>query len=106
MVIEFKIHENGFLKSTVSGWFSVPYTGFMNPGNPNYLNVLKNTFGDDPTDFAAKSAVELYDAEAELEKTLMRDLPILQGVIGIETLDVVCVPRSKANMHESQIRFQ
>jgi hypothetical protein len=103
MVTKFLIKNNEFLsRGPVEAWYSTPYRGFKEPGNPDYLNVLKNPYlntlnEDDPAD-------KLSHAVATLRQVLQSDLPVIQRAIGSQ-LSVACVPRSKANMHESQLLF-
>jgi hypothetical protein len=60
-----------------------------NPGNPNYLNVLKNTYNDRPAD-------ELWSAKQELQNTLREDLPQIFHSLGFNVLVVCVVPRARA----------
>ncbi len=98
MVTKFLINNNEFLsRGPVEAWYSTPYLKFKEPGNPDYLNVLKNLRND-------VSADQLSQAVATLRQVLQADLPLIQRAIGSQ-LSVACVPRSKANMHESQLLF-
>lgn len=99
MVTKFLINNNEFLsRGPVEAWYSTPYLKFKEPGNPDYLNVLKNLRND-------VSADQLSQAVATLRQVLQADLPLIQKAIGSQ-LSVACVPRSKANMHESQLLFR
>jgi len=99
MVTKFLIENNEFLsRGPVEAWYSTPYRRFKEPGNPDYLNVIKNLRKDVPED-------QLSQAVATLRQVLQADLPLIQKAIGSQ-LSVMCVPRSKANMHESQLLFR
>lgn len=40
----FTIQKNDFLSHDCTGYFHLYYVGYGQPGNPDYLNTLKNTF--------------------------------------------------------------
>lgn len=60
-----------------------------NPGNPDYLNDLKNTFNDF-TPHKLKPAVQ------QLRSVLTTDLPNIYELFKVESLTVCVVPRAKA----------
>ena len=57
---EFDIEQNAYLTSEIHGYYHQLYTGYGNPENPVFLNILKNTFNSCPIKvlIAAKSSVE------------------------------------------------
>jgi len=69
-------------------YFSIDYVGYKNKGNPDFLNVLKNDFGN-------TSQSNLLKAEMMLKKLLEKELPKLLEKIGKKKLAVCVVPRSK-----------
>ena len=41
---QFTIQKNDFLSHDCTGYFHLYYVGYGQPGNPDYLNTLKNIF--------------------------------------------------------------
>lgn len=72
-----------------------------NPGNPNFLNDLKNTFNDFPEK-------KLQAATQDLYNVLQEDLPKVLRTLDLEELVVCVVPRSKAEnvYHANQQLFR
>ena len=88
MVNFFVLDNNEFLKNKTIGVYDLYYTGYKNPDNPNYLNVLKNTYNDKPDD-------ELSSALNLLYFTLKNDIKEITSKINDE-FTLCCVPRAKA----------
>ena len=65
---EFIITANYFLKKDVRAFYHTDYVGYEKPGNPDYLNRLKNTYG-------GEHSVLLDIAVQELKSALNTDLP-------------------------------
>ncbi len=82
---KFKIYANSeYLKHTIQGYFHTDYVRYGNPGNPDYLNDLKNTFNSYPKEKLHNAATKLYNALKEDLSNFDREF-------------TVCViPRSKA----------
>ncbi|MBN8691294.1 MAG: amidophosphoribosyltransferase [Armatimonadetes bacterium] len=62
---EFEIRRNNFVSRDIKGYYHVDYVRMGNPGNPDYLNVLKNDFGnrnDNDLSRAIKSLEAALDA--------------------------------------------
>jgi len=81
---KFTIYANEFLHCNIQGYYHINYVGFKNPGNPDYLNILKNTFDNIPEN-------KLLHATEQLYEVLKKDLTQFD-----KTLTVCVVPRSKA----------
>lgn len=98
---KFTIFANNYLPINVMAFFHVPYTGMGNPGNPNYLNDLKNTFNDFPQE-------KLQSAVRELKSTLQADLPQVLRSFDYREMVVCVVPRAKAeeSYHVNQQLFR
>ena len=64
----FTILANEYLDRNIQAYYHTDYVGHNNPGNPDYLNTLKNTFGN----FTSE---RLNNACHELETVLMQDIP-------------------------------
>lgn len=98
---EFKIAANNYLERRVDSFYNVPYTRMGNPGNPDYINDLKNTFDD-------FSRAKLDSATHQLGSVLEVDLPSVCESLGYQTLVVCVVPRAKAECEYSpdQQRFR
>jgi len=86
---EFIIERNNFLKSNTIGYYHQIYTGFRQPGNPDFLNTLKNTFDSEPH----KNLIEARDKVIEI---LIDDLPEIMAERSISNCMLVCVPRAKS----------
>lgn len=98
---QFEIFANNYLSIKVTAFFHVPYTGMGNPGNPNYLNDMKNTFNN-------FSQGKLQSAVQELTRTLQADLPKIFKLLGYKKLVVCVIPRAKAekSYHANQQLFR
>jgi hypothetical protein len=100
-MMQFQIQANNYLSRNTNAFYHVPYTGMGNPGNPNYLNVLKNTFNNF-SDHKLRSAVQ------ELRIVLQRDLPQIFQSLGFDLITVCVVHRAKAELayHANQQLFR
>lgn len=85
----FIINTNTFLHSEVNGFYHTTYSRFKTPGNPDYINYLKNTYDSFPLDLLDRSVSELRSA-------LLVDLPKIKAHLKFSSLVVCVVPRSKA----------
>lgn len=72
-----------------------------NPGNPDYLNDLKNTFNN-------FSEAKLLSAARELHNVLLEDFPKIFEALHFDELFVCVVPRAKSEnaYHENQKLFR
>ncbi len=98
---EFEISANKYLRKNVRAFYCVPYVRMGNPGNPDYLNTLKNTFKDRP-------ASELRSAAQQLKSVLLADFPLILQSLKLKTITVCVVPRAKAeeSYHANQLLFK
>ncbi len=98
---KFTIFPNKFLRKKTQAFFHTVYKGYQNPGNPDYINKLKNIFGN-------ISTVSLKRAVQELEKVLLEDLPKILKILQYKTMTVCVVPRAKAECHyqKNQMMFK
>ena len=87
-MIRFQIPANEYLSRSTNAFCHVPYTRMGNPGNPDYLNDLKNTFND-------FSEHKLQSAVQELRDVLQEDLPQILRSLGFVVITVCVVPRAK-----------
>ena len=89
----FRIQPNDYLQGhraeNIKAYYHTEYTGWRNVGNPDYLNILKNTFNSYSDDIL-RTAVE------QLREALLEDLPQIPMLLGISPLVVCVVPRAKA----------
>ena len=90
---EFKIKSNDYLQSEILGFYHTDYKSYQAEGNPDYLNILKNQFGN-------TSIFNLEQAASELKNVLNANLPKIKEIIGCEKLTIVLAPRAKANQEE------
>ncbi|PNV83687.1 MAG: amidophosphoribosyltransferase [Sulfurimonas sp.] len=93
---KFTIGTNEYLSYNVQGFYHTNYTRYKNPGNPDYLNDLKNTFNDYSMD-------KLNSATNQLHNVLKNDLVHFE-----RNLTICIVPRSKAEntYAQNQILFK
>lgn len=99
---QFQVLANDeYLSTNTKAFYHVPYTGMGKPGNPNYLNVLKNTFN-------TYTQEELQIAVQELRTVLEEDLPQIFRLLGFDSITVCVVPRAKTEdtYHENQQLFR
>lgn len=98
---KFEISANDYLSKSVTAFYRVPYTGMNNPGNPDYLNDLKNTFNN-------FSQSKLQSAVQGLERALQEDLPKIPELLGYKKMVVCVIPRAKAenSYHANQQLFR
>lgn len=98
---QFTIHANEYLSRNTRAFYQVPYVGMGNQGNPDYVNVLKNTFND-------CSEHKLLSAAQELQRILLVDLPQVLQSSGFVAMTVCVVPRAKAegSYHTNQLLFK
>jgi len=86
---QFTIHANDYLKQDIKGFYHTDYTGYKKHGNPDYINILKNTFNNEHPD-------NLNQAIRQLKNVLLIDLLHILSIITIKPLIVCVVPRAKA----------
>lgn len=98
---QFQVLANEYLSVNTNAFYHVPYVRMGNPGNPDYLNNLKNTFND-------FSEQKLQSAVQELRRALQDDLPQIFQSLGFDTITVCVVPRAKAeeSYHANQQLFR
>jgi phosphoribosylpyrophosphate synthetase len=89
MAERFIIRKNYFLKKDTIGYYNRYYTGFNQPGNPNFLNILKNTFND-------TALSTLNQTKREVENILLDDIPDIIRDNKLSNCVCVCIPRAKA----------
>ncbi len=92
----FTIEQNGFLKQNIQGFYHTHFGGVDLPNNPNFLYKLKNDPHHNWTTEHLKTAI------TEFANILIVDLPKVQSHLGISSLTVCVVPRSKADKNYSQ----
>lgn len=95
---EFTIYKNHYLKHNVNGYFHQYYTGYQNPGNPDFLNVLKNTFNSIPYQI-------LIDARNKVLDIITKDIANIMRVSNERNYLCMCVPRAKALNEYSRLQL-
>ena len=83
---EFAIKTNQYLSRDTRAFFHVNYLGFRQPGNPDFLNYLKN---DNHWDDG-----KLPNAKSRLRSILMVDLPRIRELLQQNNMTVCVVPRA------------
>jgi hypothetical protein len=84
----FTIHANEYLSKNIQAYYHQDYTSFGVTGNPDFINHLKNQFGDTNTSI-------LQNVVKELEKVLSEDLPKIKAIYTNINLTICVIPRAK-----------
>ena len=88
----FTIFPNKFLSQQVQAYYHQDYLRYNEPGNPNFLNYLKNQFGDTGS-YLIKQSMK------ELKRVLQKDLPEIRRKNAGKNLTVCVVPRAKSDKY-------
>lgn len=89
----FVIKKNEHLSRNIEAFYHTLYIGYQQPGNPDYLNILKNQYNNDTEE-------ELSYAANELKYVLDKNINTVRMQIGVDCLCVVMAARAKANQEE------
>jgi len=87
----FTINKNDYLTQNIQGFYHTDFGGVDLPNNPNYLYKLKNDPHHNWTDY------RIQEAQEQLRKVLVKDLPEILIRINKNILTVCVVPRAKAD---------
>jgi len=79
------------LSLNIQGFYHTDFGGVELPNNPNYLYKLKNDPHHNWTD------QRIQEAQQQLLRVLLNDLPSVLNQVGIRPLTVCVVPRAKAD---------
>lgn len=97
-----KCLKNGVhLKKECTGYFHCFYTGFKKPDNPNFLNILKNTFNSEN--------IELLElSKQKVISILLEDIPQVINLEKFENCILISVPRAKKleSYHKNQLKLK
>ena len=96
---KFLIQSNSYLSRDVEAFYHTNYVGYKKPGNPDYINTLKNTYNSYPESM-------LDNAVQELRRVLLDDLDNLLQILQLTPLTVCVVPRAKTNYQPNQLLFK
>ncbi len=98
---EFTINSNDFLSQDIQGYYHQDYLHYQEEGNPDFINDLKNQFGD--TDDCI-----LHDAKKDLKQVFKEDLDEIVKRNATKTLTVCVIPRAKSEdyYNENQKKFR
>lgn len=101
MLHDFLISPNKYLNKEIKSFYHSNYLGYRQSGNPDYINILKNTYNNCSDDL-------LNGAIDELEGVLLKDLPIILKKLNTRSIKVCVVPRAKAeiNYAHNQLLFK
>ena len=94
------IERNDFLSDDIQEYFNTYYLGYQNPGNPDFLNELKNTFNK-------KSRIELEKFMEPIHDRFVEDIPQIIQKHQFKECVLVGVPRAKKHKTytENQLLF-
>jgi len=91
----FTIQSNEYLSKNIQAYYHQDYTTFGAEGNPDYINHLKNQFGD-------TTVPTLQNGVNELKRILEEDLPKIKQNYSNINLTVCVIPRAKAESSYSE----
>ena len=83
------ILPNHFLNRKTQAYYHIDYVGYLQPFNPDFINVLKNQDG-------STNSEKLYHAQAELKDILLNDIAQIYSTAGVSPLTICVIPRAKA----------
>lgn len=95
---KFIINKNNFLKQNIQGYYHTNYIGWQYPGNPDYLNIFKNTYNSYSTE-------KLEEAYEIAEDILFHEIYEIYNKINEYKITVCVVPRSKTYFKDTQLYF-
>ena len=84
----FKIYSNEYLNVETKGYHREDYTNFEKPGNPDFINYLKNTYNNYDISVLEK-------AKSTVIGILKEDLPQVMKENGLSNCVIVAIPRAK-----------
>ena len=101
MLKEFKIYPNEYLNQEIKSFYHTHYLGYRKLGNPDYINILKNTYN-------SYSKQILENAAQKLADVLLEDFPMVIEKLGVNKITVCVVPRAKSenSYHPNQLLFK
>lgn len=92
---KFTILSNNYLSQNVKAFYNYDYISMYTPGNPTFINALKNDYGKDYLHVCGQT-YRLDDACQTLDDLLSEELPLIKLELGVPDLTVCVIPRSKA----------
>lgn len=95
---QFIIRKNNFLQKDIQGYYHTDYLGWQYPGNPDYLNIFKNTYN-------SYSINKLKEAYRITEDILFHEIYEIYNRLNEYKITVCVVPRSKTNLQDTQLYF-
>lgn len=91
--------DNNFLHQDIQAFYHADYVGHKNPGNPDYINDLKNTYDDFKQE-------KLTAASQKLREALSNDFPNVLIKLGLPSIVACVVPRAKTQYSANQLLFK
>lgn len=93
--------DERYLKSDIRSFYHTNYSRMHTPGNPDYVNDLKNTFSTFPS-------AKLNNAVKKLKEALEIDFPKILKELNFSTITVCVVPRAFAlrDYKQDQLLFK
>jgi hypothetical protein len=100
----FDIETNKFLNKETIGYYHQYYTGYGQPDNPEFLNILKNTYNNTSNDFL----IRLEQAQNTVVQILEKDVRNIKQNLNWHDCMLVCVPRAKplSTYSANQLKFK
>lgn len=94
------IKRNAFLSDDIQAYFNTYYLGYEKPGNPDFLNELKNTYNN-------KSRIVLEKSMEPVHDRFVEDIPQIIQKHQFKECVLVGVPRAKKHRtySENQLLF-
>lgn len=97
----YTIKQNKYLDRDVKGYYNCDYIGYQKPGNPDFINHLKNMSRQ-------KSETDLVEDFVVAADKLTNDLKTLAKDKEMSNMSVCTIPRAKtdSNYLQSQLMFR
>ncbi len=97
---QYTIVQNEYLNKDIKAFYRCAYYGLNKPHNPNYLNILKNTFGNE---YASK----LLTAKNSVKFNLANEISSILSNVEDDEITICVVPRSKSlnSYNGTQLKF-
>lgn len=100
---EFCIEKNEYLEKDIEAFYSLDYLGYNQPGNPDFINHLKNTYNCANSNMLQNAAKDTMDV---LDDFLDNFMELTLCYYGIHSVVVCVVPRAKVNYEPNQLLFK
>ena len=95
---QYTIVKNEYLNKDIKAFYRCVYKGYGKPGNPEYINYLKNTFNNAPR-------YKIEAAKNSVKSSLAEELFNILSTISSPEVAICIIPRSKAIKNYSALQL-